>query len=243
VKRLFDLRPHYREALAYYVAFQRLGFDTKAVIFEVTRIEGLSVIQLVLKNGIKQFSCNVDKVRTAPVVLERGWEEAKASWEVASEEERTVVLRRSYVARNADEFLAGYVGRNVRDFGRVEQDQGRALDIISGATVTVMVIDDSITRSVLKVARALGLGNASSATRDDEGLSVGGSPRAGLMLIMGAKSLARFAGRDFVTPDDIKTAFHPTMRHRIVLSASAELEGASVEDTLGNILDLVEVPR
>jgi MoxR-like ATPase len=81
------------------------------------------------------------------------------------------------------------------------------------------------------------------ATRDDEGLSVGGSPRAGLMLIMGGKSLARFAGRDFVTPDDIKTAFHPTMRHRVVLSASAELEGASVEDTLGNILDSVEVPR
>ena len=47
------------------------------------------------------------------------------------------------------------------------------------------------------------------ATRRDDSLSVGASPRAGLMLLMGAKSLARFAGRDFVTPDDIKRAFFP----------------------------------
>jgi NosR/NirI family nitrous oxide reductase transcriptional regulator len=57
------------------------------------------------------------------------------------------------------EFIDGYVGRNVRDFGRVNQVQGRTLDIISGATVTVMVIDDTIIHSALKVARALGIGD------------------------------------------------------------------------------------
>lgn len=81
------------------------------------------------------------------------------------------------------------------------------------------------------------------ATRSDDSLAVGASPRAGLMLLMGAKSLARFSGRDFVTPDDIKASFLPSMRHRVVLSPSAELEGAQADDVLSTLLDSVEVPR
>lgn len=82
-----------------------------------------------------------------------------------------------------------------------------------------------------------------AATRDDDSLAVGASPRAGLMLLMGAKSLARFEGRDFVTPDDIQEAFSPTMRHRVVLSSAAELEGLEPDQVLQRILDSTEVPR
>jgi MoxR-like ATPase len=81
------------------------------------------------------------------------------------------------------------------------------------------------------------------ATRDDESLSVGASPRSGLMVLMGAKSLARFAGRDFVTPDDVKSALVPGLRHRIVLSPSAELEGTTTDEVLGYLMEAVEVPR
>ena len=81
------------------------------------------------------------------------------------------------------------------------------------------------------------------ATRDDESTSVGASPRAGLMLIMAAKSLARFAGRDYVNPDDIKSALLPAMRHRIVLSPTAELEGVSADEILARMIEFVEVPR
>jgi MoxR-like ATPase len=81
------------------------------------------------------------------------------------------------------------------------------------------------------------------ATRSDDALSVGASPRAGLMVLMAAKSLARFAGREYVTPDDVKTSFVPAMRHRVVLSPSAELEGAEVDNVLGGILESTEVPR
>ncbi len=81
------------------------------------------------------------------------------------------------------------------------------------------------------------------ASRTDDSLSVGASPRAGLMVLMAAKSLARFAGRDFVTPDDVKTSFIPAMRHRVVLSPAAELEGAEVDNVLGGILESTEVPR
>jgi len=81
------------------------------------------------------------------------------------------------------------------------------------------------------------------ATRTSDSLAVGASPRAGLMLLMGAKSLARFVGRDFVTPDDIKTAFIPVMRHRVVLSPSAELDGSTTDEVLSHLLETVEVPR
>ncbi len=81
------------------------------------------------------------------------------------------------------------------------------------------------------------------ATRLDDSLAVGASPRAGLMLLMGAKSLARFDGRDFVTPDDVKAAFLPALRHRVVLSPSAELEGATADDVIGGVLESTEVPR
>ncbi|MCA8985351.1 MAG: MoxR family ATPase [Planctomycetaceae bacterium] len=81
------------------------------------------------------------------------------------------------------------------------------------------------------------------ATRDDDALQVGGSPRSGLMLLMGAKSLARFRGRDYVTPDDIKEAFLPALRHRVVLSPSVELEGTTTDEVLAQLLEMVEVPR
>ncbi len=82
-----------------------------------------------------------------------------------------------------------------------------------------------------------------AATREDPSFLVGASPRAGLMLLMGAKSLARFEGRDFVTPDDVKAAFLPALRHRVVLSPSSELEGSTPDEALNLTLVRVEVPR
>jgi MoxR-like ATPase len=81
------------------------------------------------------------------------------------------------------------------------------------------------------------------ASRNDDALAVGASPRSGLMLLMGAKSLARFAGRDFVIPDDIQAAFVPVMRHRVVLSPSSELEGTTTDTVLKYLLETIEVPR
>jgi MoxR-like ATPase len=82
-----------------------------------------------------------------------------------------------------------------------------------------------------------------AATRENDALMVGASPRSGLMLLMGAKSLARFADRDFVTPDDVQTALLPALRHRVVLSPTSELEGTTADDVLAEVLEMVEVPR
>jgi MoxR-like ATPase len=81
------------------------------------------------------------------------------------------------------------------------------------------------------------------ATRGHDSLTVGASPRAGLMLLMGAKSLAWFAGRDFVIPDEVQAALLPALRHRLILSPTAELEGMTTDNVLGEILESVEVPR
>ena len=81
------------------------------------------------------------------------------------------------------------------------------------------------------------------ATRNDDALDVGASPRSGLMLLVGAKSLARFQGRDYVTPDDVKEAFLPALRHRVVLSPSVELEGTTTDDVLTQLIESIEVPR
>jgi len=82
-----------------------------------------------------------------------------------------------------------------------------------------------------------------AASRDEDMLSVGASPRAGLMLMVGAKSIARFAGRDYVIPDDIKQVFCPAMRHRVVRAPIAEIEEIMPDEILTNILETVKVPR
>jgi MoxR-like ATPase len=83
----------------------------------------------------------------------------------------------------------------------------------------------------------------SNATRSAPALVLGASPRAGVMLLRAAKAGAALSGRDFVTPDDIKTVFLPAMRHRVLLDPAEEIEGSSTDEVLQHILDTVEVPR
>ena len=82
-----------------------------------------------------------------------------------------------------------------------------------------------------------------SETRSSPALVLGASPRAGVMLLRAAKAHAALAGRDYVTPDDVKELFLPTLRHRIVLDPAEEIEGVRPDDVLAGILDAVEVPR
>ncbi|OZC04624.1 magnesium chelatase [Rubricoccus marinus] len=81
------------------------------------------------------------------------------------------------------------------------------------------------------------------ATRSHPALMLGGSPRATLALIQGAKAVAAMSGRDFATPDDIKSIVAPAMRHRIILTPEREIEGVRAEDVLRRIVEDVEVPR
>ncbi|MFN2594837.1 MAG: AAA family ATPase [Actinomycetota bacterium] len=81
------------------------------------------------------------------------------------------------------------------------------------------------------------------ATRELPSVTLGGSPRASVHLLVAAKAFARIAGRDFVVPDDVSRMIRPVLRHRLVLSPEAELERYHPEDALQAALDSVPVPR
>lgn len=72
---------------------------------------------------------------------------------------------------------------------------------------------------------------------------LGASPRAGLALMQGARTLAAFHGRDYAVPDDVVELALPAMRHRVILSAEAEVEGHQVDQLLTQLIRSVEVPR
>ena len=71
----------------------------------------------------------------------------------------------------------------------------------------------------------------------------GASPRASIALLLCSKALAAIRGRDFPTPDDVRDVAAPVLRHRLALRAEAELEGASSDAAITDILKTVEVPR
>ena len=81
------------------------------------------------------------------------------------------------------------------------------------------------------------------ATREDPSLSYGASTRAATALVQAARVWAGIDGRDFVLPDDIKHLVPPALRHRVVLSPTAEIEGRTTDDVLTSILAAVPAPR
>ncbi len=80
-------------------------------------------------------------------------------------------------------------------------------------------------------------------TRNWQGIRIGAGPRGGLALIRAGKAAALLAGRDYVTPDDIKRVVLPALRHRIELTADLELEGHTNDDVLKVLIKQVDAPR
>jgi MoxR-like ATPase len=72
---------------------------------------------------------------------------------------------------------------------------------------------------------------------------MGASPRAGIALVQSARTLAAFAGRDYAVPDDVVQLALPALRHRVILTAEAEVEGRSVDQLLTELIRTVDVPR
>ena len=81
------------------------------------------------------------------------------------------------------------------------------------------------------------------ATRQHESVLVGAGPRATQSLLMASRAHAAISGRDFVTPDDIKTMALPVLEHRLILRPEFEIEGLGVAEVIEQILQQVAVPR
>jgi MoxR-like ATPase len=80
-------------------------------------------------------------------------------------------------------------------------------------------------------------------TRKWPQLHMGASPRAGIALMQSARTLAAFAGRDYAVPDDVVQLVLAVLRHRVILTAEAEVEGRNVDELLGELIRSVDVPR
>jgi MoxR-like ATPase len=98
-------------------------------------------------------------------------------------------------------------------------------------TVTV---DDKIIQYITAIVRK---------TREWPAFFMGASPRAGIALLSGARVLAAFSGRSYVTPDDVAEIVLPVLRHRVILSPESEVEGETTDNALKGLLKTIEVPR
>jgi MoxR-like ATPase len=87
------------------------------------------------------------------------------------------------------------------------------------------------------------INNVVRATRTWPAFHIGASPRAGLTLMQTARVQAAFDGRDFATPDDVVGIALPALRHRVQLTAEAEIEGRHVDEELMALIQSIEVPR
>ena len=80
-------------------------------------------------------------------------------------------------------------------------------------------------------------------TRNSSAISVGASPRASVFVMRAAQVWAAIQGRDFITPEDVKTIIKPVLRHRILLTPEKEMEGVHPDQIINITLEKVEVPR
>jgi MoxR-like ATPase len=102
------------------------------------------------------------------------------------------------------------------------------------AQVATLKVDESVADYLVAIGRA---------TRSMPEVQYGASVRGALGLLHASKAMAAFAGRDYVTPDDVKAIAPPVLRHRIVLKPEAELDGLRADDVVQRILSAVPVPR
>jgi MoxR-like ATPase len=81
------------------------------------------------------------------------------------------------------------------------------------------------------------------ATRESVDIASGASPRAAVLLANAARARAALDGRDYVLPDDVKALATATLRHRLLLSPAAEIEGRQVEDLVAGLIEQTEAPK
>jgi len=104
-----------------------------------------------------------------------------------------------------------------------------AVDLAAKTRLTDEVID-----YVVRIVRG---------TREGTTFELGASPRAAAMIASAARARAALDGRDYVIPDDVKALALPALRHRVILSPAAEIEGRTTDAALKAIMDQTEAPR
>jgi len=141
----------------------------------------------------------------------------------SAEEEKAIVARFGARTGQPDPTALG-----VETVVSVEDLAGIA-DLLASVRLT-----DEIGGYVVSIARA---------TRESADFETGVSPRCAAMLAAAGRARAVLNGRDYVIPDDIKALALPALRHRVILSPAAEIEGRKVDDALTALITQIEAPR
>ena len=124
---------------------------------------------------------------------------------------------------------------------------GDALEVSQVVTLikpeTIVTLQQLVARVRVDAAVAAYAVRLVRATRDWPGVAVGAGPRGSIALVRIARAMALTAGRDYVTPDDIKAACLPVLRHRIAISPESELDGLSSDELLLGLIEEIAAPR
>jgi MoxR-like ATPase len=135
-------------------------------------------------------------------------------------------------AEGETELLHRRAGRQTRS-PTVERvlDPGRVVELRE--VPESVRVDDDLIEYVTAIARA---------TREDRRVEVGVSPRGTQRLFEAARAQAVLGGREFVTPDDVKTVVRPVLAHRIVLTPDAKVEDVEKGSVVSGVVDSIPVP-
>jgi MoxR-like ATPase len=139
------------------------------------------------------------------------------------EEERRIVA--SHGARAGQPVAA--------DFGVGPAVEAAQVAAAAEAVARVRLADD-VVGYVVALVRA---------TRETADFSNGASPRSAAMLALAARARAALEGREYVIPDDVKALALPALRHRVILSPAAEIDGRKVDEALAAMIGQIEAPR
>jgi len=141
---------------------------------------------------------------------------------------------------SAEEERAIVAAHGLRSGSPAPADMGVSV-VADGAAITEAVRAVAGVRLVDEiVAYVVGLVRA---TRETPDLETGASPRSAANLATAARARAVLQGRDYVIPDDVKALALPALRHRVILSPAAEIEGRQADQIIQGLIERVEAPR
>jgi len=149
----------------------------------------------------------------------------KITMDYPGEEDELQLARGMIEAASPESILAGGSVRPVLAPGELGQLR---------ASLDSIVVREELLGYIVRVIRQ---------TRKHESVLVGAGPRATQALLLASRAAAALDGRDFVTPDDVKTLALPVLTHRLLLRPEYEIEGLTIPEVIHQLLDSVPVPR
>ena len=146
----------------------------------------------------------------------------KVEFEYPSEEEELSILETKHERKGV---IETQIINKIISADQIKEMQNRVQSIH---------IDENLRKYIVQIVQK---------TRNHPGIILGASPRASVSVMIAAKAFAAIRGRDFVTPDDIKTIVAPVLHHRLILTPEKEMEGIKPKEIIQHILEGIEIPR